>query len=82
MIDTGMIENRTFDEIEVGATASVTRTLSRQDIALFALVSGDVNPAPIDADHAAGDMFRRVIILGSRTAAPRARQLDENGHGE
>ena len=37
-----MIENRTFDEIVVGETASVTRTLGEQDIQLFALVSGDV----------------------------------------
>lgn len=33
-----MIENRTFDEIVVGETASVTRTLGEQDIQLFALV--------------------------------------------
>ena len=30
------IENRTFDEIEVGATATLERTLSREDIELFA----------------------------------------------
>jgi acyl dehydratase len=38
------IENHTFDEIRIGDTASLTRTLSRDDIALFAAVSGDVNP--------------------------------------
>ena len=45
MAGPAMIENRTFDEIEVGDTASVTRTLEPEDIQLFALVSGDVNPA-------------------------------------
>ena len=35
-----MIENRTFDEIAVGDTASVIRTLREEDIQLFALVSG------------------------------------------
>jgi acyl dehydratase len=64
MSDAEMIENRTFDEIEVGDVASVSRTLSQRDIALFALVSGDVNPAHLDADYAAGDMFRRVIAHG------------------
>ena len=59
-----MIENRTFDEIVVGETASVTRTLGEQDIQLFALVSGDVNPAHLDAEYAAGDMFGRVIAHG------------------
>ena len=58
MTDGTMIENRTFDEIEVGDTASISRTLTEEDIQLFALVSGDVNPAHMDADYAATDMFR------------------------
>ena len=49
MTDKDMIENRTFDEIAVGDSASLVRTLSREDIQLFALVSGDVNPAHLDA---------------------------------
>jgi len=64
MTDTDMIENRTFDEIEVGDSARVVRTLSNRDIQLFALVSGDVNPAHLDADFAQGDIFRRVIAHG------------------
>ena len=59
-----MIENRTFDEIAVGDTASVMRTLGEADIQLFALVSGDVNPAHLDAEYAANDSFRRVIAHG------------------
>ena len=46
MTDEAMIENRTFDEIAVGESASVTRTLSKRDIQLFALVSGDVRSKP------------------------------------
>ncbi len=53
MANEAMIENRTFDEIGVGDTASMTRTLRDEDIKLFALVSGDVNPAHLDADFAA-----------------------------
>ena len=64
MSEQDFIENKTFDEITIGESASVTRTLSRQDIALFALVSGDVNPAHLDEDYAATDMFRRVIAHG------------------
>ncbi|WP_244877914.1 bifunctional enoyl-CoA hydratase/phosphate acetyltransferase [Croceibacterium atlanticum] len=59
-----MIENRTFDEIEVGDTASLSHTLSQRDIQLFALASGDVNPAHLDPDYAATDMFHRVIAHG------------------
>ena len=64
MADTSMIENHTFDEIEVGDTASVVRTLSRKDIQLFALVSGDVNPAHLDAEYAQGDSFRTACGVG------------------
>jgi phosphate acetyltransferase/phosphate butyryltransferase len=39
------IENRTFDEIKIGDPASLVRTLTRDDINLFAVMSGDVNPA-------------------------------------
>lgn len=58
------IRNRTFDQIALGDTASLTRTVTHQDIELFAVVSGDVNPAHMDPDYAATDMFHRVIVHG------------------
>jgi phosphate acetyltransferase len=59
-----MIENRTFDEIQLGETASLVRTLSREDIELFAVMSGDVNPAHVDEDYARSDMFHKIIAHG------------------
>ncbi|ETI64553.1 bifunctional enoyl-CoA hydratase/phosphate acetyltransferase [Sphingobium sp. C100] len=59
-----MIENRTYGEIAVGDSAKVTRVLGERDIQLFALVSGDVNPAHLDAEFAASDLFGRVIAHG------------------
>jgi phosphate butyryltransferase len=59
-----MIENRTFDEIAIGDVASVSRTLTDQDIQLFALVSGDVNPAHMDAAFASNDIFHRIVAHG------------------
>ncbi|HEX2941657.1 MAG TPA: bifunctional enoyl-CoA hydratase/phosphate acetyltransferase [Rhodopila sp.] len=59
-----MIENRTFDEIAVGDSASLSHTISQQDIDLFAVVSGDVNPAHMDPAYAATDMFHKVIAHG------------------
>ena len=58
------IENKTFDEIQVGDTAELTRTLKRDDIELFAVMSGDVNPAHVDAEFAKSDMFHKVIAHG------------------
>jgi len=39
------LENRTFDEIALGDSATIERTLTHEDIELFAVMSGDVNPA-------------------------------------
>ncbi|NWJ47265.1 MAG: bifunctional enoyl-CoA hydratase/phosphate acetyltransferase [Chloroflexi bacterium] len=58
------IENRTFDEIELGDTASLIRTLSQEDIELFAVMSGDVNPAHLDLEYARSDMFHKIIAHG------------------
>jgi phosphate butyryltransferase len=60
----GFIENRTFDEIAIGETASLTHTVTQRDIDLFATVTGDVNPAHVDPAYAETDMFHHVIIQG------------------
>lgn len=38
------IENKIFDEIKIGDSAGVTRTLTQRDLELFTAMSGDVNP--------------------------------------
>jgi phosphate acetyltransferase len=58
------IQNRTFDEIRVGDTASLQRTLGLRDIQLFAVMSGDVNPAHVDPEYARNSLFHEVIAHG------------------
>lgn len=58
------IENKTFDEIAIGDSAEITRTLKSQDIELFAVMSGDVNPAHVDEAYAKSDRFHEVIAHG------------------
>lgn len=58
------IENKTFDEIKVGDSAAITRSLHKQDIELFAVMSGDVNPAHVDEEFARSDLFHKVIAHG------------------
>ena len=59
-----LIENRTFDELEVGESAVLERTLSWEDIELFAVVSGDVNPAHVDEEYARSDIFHAIVAHG------------------
>lgn len=58
------IENRTFDEIKVGDEASLQRRLTMNDIKLFAVMSGDVNPAHVDEDYAESSRFHEVVAHG------------------
>ncbi len=58
------IENRTYDEIKVGDSSILTRTLRPEDIQLFAIMSGDVNPAHVDPEYAHSSMFHEVIAHG------------------
>ena len=54
------ISNKTFDEIAIGQHASLQRTLTTDDIAMFSAMSGDTNPAHYDAEHTS----RRHRITG------------------
>ena len=60
----GPLENRTFDELTIGDTASLTHRVSQRDLDLFAAATGDMNPAHVDPVYAETDMFHGVIIHG------------------
>jgi phosphotransacetylase/acyl dehydratase len=59
-----LMENRTFEDMTIGETASLSHTVTQRDIDLFATVTGDVNPAHVDPAYAAKDMFHHIIIQG------------------
>lgn len=65
----GLVENVTYDEIVVGRSASLSRVLDHKDIELFARVSGDTNPAHLDAGYAAETIFKTVIGHGMWSAS-------------
>jgi phosphate acetyltransferase len=70
-----IVENRTFDEIRIGDSASITRTLTRDDIALFAALSGDLNPTHVGSlgTPTAHRMLSGVLtsaVLGTKMPGP------------
>jgi phosphate acetyltransferase len=67
-MDDFMLRNRTFEQIAVGESASLVRTAHRDDIALFAAMSGDINPTHMDAAYAAHGRFGHVVVQGMWTA--------------
>ena len=68
-MDQSLFTNRTFDELKVGDSATITRTIGREDIELFAQASGDFNPAHVDPKFAAKDFFGQIIAHGMWTGA-------------
>ena len=64
-----MLTNQTYSELKVGDSASIVRIVGRDDIDLFAAVSGDINPAHLDATFAATNMFGHIVAHGMWTGA-------------
>lgn len=58
-----------FEDLQVGMEAELTRPVSERDIEVFAEVSGDHNPIHVDADYAAGSIFKERIAHGILTAS-------------
>ena len=68
-MDDQFLENVTFDELSIGRQAALSRTLTQDDITLFAVMSGDVNPAHMDPEYAKSDIFHGVVGQGIWTAS-------------
>lgn len=56
-------------ELEVGMTASRTRTISDEDVQAFARASGDTNAIHLDDAYAAQTTYGRRIVYGMLTAS-------------
>jgi phosphate acetyltransferase/phosphate butyryltransferase len=86
------IENRTFDELQAGETASLVRTLTPKDVELFAVMAGDADPAHVDAEFARTEMFRQLVahsmwggaliatVLGTALPGPGTVYVDQTLH--
>lgn len=56
------------EDLHQGMTASLEQTVSREDVARFAEVTGDFNPLHFDADFAATTVFGAPIAHGILSA--------------
>ena len=64
-----MVENRPFSELKVGDSASITRTITLDDLRLFAAATGDANPSMIDPQFADSSIYREVVANGMWSGA-------------
>lgn len=54
--------------LELGASASLSKIISNEDILSFAQLSGDINPVHLDEDYAAKTRFKGRIAHGMLSA--------------
>lgn len=66
---TKVFKNVPFNEIEIGQSALIKKTIKQEDIESFAGVSGDINPAHLDQDYADHSIFHGVIAHGMYSGA-------------
>ncbi len=62
------MKNFTYDELAVGQSGGLQKTVTAKDVLLFAAVSGDTNPAHLDPEYAEQTMFKGVIVHGMYSA--------------
>lgn len=63
------VSSLTYGEINIGDSANITRSLTKKDIQLFAIVTGDMNPAHLDETYAKTDIFQQIVGHGMWTAS-------------
>ena len=68
-LDVSLVENCPIDELQVGASATMCRTLTARDIEAFAAVSWDTNPAHFDPVVAGQSVLHGVVGHGMWTAS-------------
>lgn len=62
------IKGYTIDEVEIGQSASFTKTVTEADVYNYAGVSGDFNPAHINEEYAKETFFKTRIAHGMISA--------------
>lgn len=62
------IKGYTIDEVEIGQSASFTKTVTEADAYNYAGVSGDFNPAHINEEYAKETFFKTRIAHGMISA--------------
>lgn len=58
-----------YEEINIGDTASFTRTITEQDIRQFVELTGDDNPLHTDNEFALRTSYKRPVVHGMLTAS-------------
>ncbi len=57
-----------FEDLKVGMSATVSRTITETDVRNFSGVSGDTNPMHLNEEYAKNTVFKGTIVHGMLSA--------------
>lgn len=55
---------RKWDDMQIGDSASFTKTMTETDVILWVGLTGDLNPIHIDQEYAKSTRFGKVLVPG------------------
>jgi len=58
------VKTADYDAINIGDTASITKTVTQADVTLFAGITGDFNPLHVNEEFAKKTMFGKRLVHG------------------
>ncbi len=59
-----MTQGKSIEELKIGDSAQISKTISEADVELFAKATGDFNPVHLDSAYAEKTMFKGRIAHG------------------
>ena len=62
-----MFKGKTYSELQIGESASMSKTVSESDIYMFAGITGDFNPMHVNEEYAKKTKFKTRIAHGGLT---------------
>jgi 3-oxoacyl-[acyl-carrier protein] reductase len=63
------LKNSSFEDINVGDSASLTHAISQDDLNAFVRLTGDDNPLHVDESFSRKTLFRRPVVHGMLSAS-------------
>ena len=63
-----MAQDIQYEDINIGDTASLTKTITEYDVYAYAGVTGDFNPVHVNAEFARNSLFKQRIAHGMISA--------------
>ncbi|MCR2044454.1 MaoC family dehydratase [Anaerosalibacter massiliensis] len=64
-----LLNERSYDEVKIGDTAEITKTITETDVVNYAGIIADFNPLHVNKEYAERSMFGQRVVHGMLVAS-------------